>query len=531
MKKSENEIKKFIDEHTKKIKPLFKKYTLAYWEATSFGKEEDYAEYEKLALELEKIYNNKEDYEKVKKFKQEKIEDKLIRRQIDILHNSYLSSQGDIKLIERIVNLSTKIEKKFNTYRAEVDGKKLTDNEIKNILKIELNSEKLKKTWEANKKQGEFVAGEVIELVKLRNELARSLEFKNYYERNLQLGEQKPEEILEIFKELEKLTDTPFKKLKEEMDDFLGKRYKTKKLEPWHYQDLFFQEGPEIYKFDLDKYFYTDVVEKARKFYNEIGLQVDDILKKSDLYEREGKYQHAYCMDIDREGDVRIMENVKNDEKWMETSLHELGHAVYNKYIDMKLPFLLIDSAHTFTTEAIAMLFGRQTKNINFIKRFSDIKLENEHEIREETEKMLKLRQLVFSRWAQVMMHFEKSMYENPEQDLNKLWWNLVKKFQLIDFSRNKPDWASKIHLVSAPVYYHNYLLGELLASQLHAYICRNVLKTNPQEADYSDVRIGKFLVKEVFAPGKRYTWEELIKRATGENLTAKYFSEQFCDN
>ena len=31
---------------------------------------------------------------------------------------------------------------------------------------------------------------------------------------------------------------------------------------------------------------------------------------------------------------------------------------------------------------------------------------------------------------------------------------------------RNMPDWATKIHVALYPCYYHNYLLGELLASQ-----------------------------------------------------------------
>ena len=33
--------------------------------------------------------------------------------------------------------------------------------------------------------------------------------------------------------------------------------------------------------------------------------------------------------------------------------------------------------------------------------------------------KTLRLEQLVFSRWAQVMYHFEKSMYENPDELLS----------------------------------------------------------------------------------------------------------------
>jgi len=44
------------------------------------------------------------------------------------------------------------------------------------------------------------------------------------------------------------------------------------------------------------------------------------------------------------------------------------------------------------------------------------------------------------------MMRFEKAMYENPDQDLNKLWWNLVQQYQMITppEERNAPDWASK---------------------------------------------------------------------------------------
>ena len=34
---------------------------------------------------------------------------------------------------------------------------------------------------------------------------------------------------------------------------------------------------------------------------------------------------------------------------------------------------------------------------------------------------------------------------------------------------RHAPDWAPKIHLAAAPVYYQNYLYGELFASQLDA--------------------------------------------------------------
>ena len=33
-----------------------------------------------------------------------------------------------------------------------------------------------------------------------------------------------------------------------------------------------------------------------------------------------------------------------------------------------------------------------------------------------------------------------------------------------------EPDWASKPHFVIAPVYYHNYMLGELFASLMKLF-------------------------------------------------------------
>lgn len=521
------EIKKFIENHVNRIKPLVKKIRLAYWNATITGNEDFYKEYEGLQKKLERIYNNKKEFELVKGFLSTEVKEPLLKRQIKILYHAYLGSQGEIKLIDKIIKRAAELEQKFNTYRAKINNKEYTDNEIKDILKTEKNSKKLQEAWEASKRQGELVEKELVELIKLRNKLARNLGYKNYYLLSLEINEQKEQEITRIFDELDKKTLSSFKKIKKEMDDYLILRYQTKKLKPWHYQDLFFQEGPKIYKIDLDKIYNKSILEIANKFYNSINLAINDVLMRSDLYEKPGKYQHAYCIAIDREGDIRILENIKNNESWMETTLHELGHAVYSKFIDRGLPYLLKDSAHTLTTEAIALLFGRQSKNLKFIKTHCQVKEDNQ--LAEKLKKSLRLRQLIFLRWSQVMFNFEKRLYKNPNQDLNKLWWGLVKKFQLIDFSRDNPDWASKIHLVSSPVYYHNYLLGELLASQLTHHI-KEMFNQDSYQLIFTK-QIGNYLKNKVFMPGAKYEWQELIKKATNENLTPKYYIEQFCSH
>ena len=55
----------------------------------------------------------------------------------------------------------------------------------------------------------------------------------------------------------------------------------------------------------------------CRDFYAGIGLPIDDVLARSDLYEKTGKSPHAFCTDIDREGDVRVLANIVPNEYWM----------------------------------------------------------------------------------------------------------------------------------------------------------------------------------------------------------------------
>lgn len=273
------------------------------------------------------------------------------------------------------------------------------------------------------------------------------------------------------------------------------------------------------------------MVDLVSEFFEGIGLEVRGILKRSDLYEKPGKEQHAYCMDIDHKGDIRVLANMQNDENWAGTLLHELGHAVYDLYIDAELPYFLREHAHIFTTEAIAMLFGRLSKDSDWIQATAGMPPGEKRTIEHDVVRHQRLSQLVFTRWCQVMVRFEKSMYESPGQDLNELWWNLVENYQMISRppGRNEPDWASKIHVVSAPAYYHNYMLGELLASQLFHYIQNTILDGKAGGTiPVGRKEIGLYLVKNVFRPGKRYHWDELIRRATGEPLNPGYFVDQF---
>lgn len=533
------ELSDFIRKHDSVLIPLYKETALASWEAAISGKPEDFKKAEELNIKMMALYSNKESLKKLEEIKVSgMITDSLLNRQLDVLYRSFMMAKADTGKLNSMVRMGTAIEQKYGNFRTVVGGKTLSDNDVEEILGTSKDVKYQREVWEAQKTIGRVVADDIKKLVKLRNEVAKDLGFKNYHEMSLTLSDQNPKEVSQLFEELDSLTAKAFAEVKEEIDSYFLKYYglgSKDELRPWNYQNRFFQEAPKIYEVDLDRYYADkDLAKLTSEYYAGIGLPIDDILKNSDLYEKPGKNQHAFCTDIDNAGDVRVLCNVKPNQYWMNTMLHEYGHAVYDKHIDPALPFVLRDPAHTFTTEAIAMIFGRFSSNPQWLKDVVGISEEEKLKIAETCFKTLRLEQLVFSRWAQVMYRFEREMYKNPDQDLNVLWWDLVEKYQLMKRpeGRNEPDWATKIHIATYPCYYHNYLLGELLASQLHYHIVSNIIKSDDFkfQSYAGNQEIGNYLKEKVFMPGNRWYWNEMIKRATGEELTAKYYAKQFVE-
>jgi peptidyl-dipeptidase A len=525
--------RQFVAGHEAMVRPLEIEVGRQWWAASTSGKDEDFRKKQEAETRLDLQLADQAVFAQLKEIHQQPIRDRLLARQIEVLYRQYLARQVEPDLLKAINAKSNEVEQAFNVHRAVVGDKKLTENEVRDVLRHSTDSAQRRAVWEASKGVGQVVAADLKELVKLRNQAAHKLGFKNYHAMQLYLGEQSQEQVLALFDELDALTRGPFHAAKAEIDAQLARRcgIAVNELRPWHYHDPFFQESPAVFGGSLDEvYTPVDILRVCRDFYAGIGLPVDDILQRSDLYEKPGKSPHAFCTDIDREGDVRVLTNIVPGREWLSTMLHELGHAVYSKNIPRSVPYTLRGSSHALTTEGVAMMYERFTGRAEWLVAMG-VRVPDAEQFNRTTAKLRRNGLLVFSRWCQVMFRFEMALYDNPEQDLNRLWWELVEEYQEVrrPEGRNAPDYASKIHLVSAPVYYHNYLMGELFATQLHRAIAtRFVPGQDPASAVYVGNRaVGEFMSERVFAPGATMTWDELTRHATGEPLSAKAFAAE----
>lgn len=520
----------FIDDYTRQIEPLLRAYNEAYWQFTTRGDAQAQAEYARLNTQLRQLHADRDRFALLKSLSANPTGDALLDRQAQLVRNSFQAQQMPPELIESIVALEAEVEADYNAFRAEFNGQRVSDNDLKRVLRESNDMEERRAAWEASKQIGAQVTDRILQLVTLRNQAARACGFANYYTMSLQLQELDEAQLFQLFDELERLTRPPFTAYKADLDRQLADRFRTPldQLRPWHYADPFFQEVPARPDFNIDPYYADrDVVELTRAFYQTIGLPVDDVLARSDLYERPGKYQHAYCIDIDRQGDMRVICSVKPTEQWMGTLLHECGHAVYDKYNDPSLPFLLREPAHSLSTEAVAILMGSLSVDGPWLQHYLGLPRDEVAKIDAQLRAHSRADKLIYTRWALTVCHFERELYRSPQQDLNQLWWNLVEKFQMVHRpdDRTAPDWAAKIHIACYPAYYQNYVLGSLTASQLLAYIHTHVLKGDGDRFITSP-QVGEYLREKYFKLGARFDWNGTLKAATGEELQPAYFAK-----
>jgi peptidyl-dipeptidase A len=526
------ELELLIEEHVGRAAPIERACNQANWMANATGEHRYEEESARLTAELRRLHSDRERFQQLQRIRaaQTPLEPRLAR-QLTLLLNAYGAWQGEPEEIQRIAEREKQLEGRFNTFRARWDGRAVTDNEIRGVLAASGDAVQRREAWEASKQVGAAVREGLLELVEWRNQLARRNGYADYFAMMLTLDELDEAELFATLEALDALTRGGFRRYKQSLDVSLARGFgcDASELRPWHYGDPFFQEAPAS-EVRVDHLFAdTDLVQVARGYFGALGFDLEPILARSDLFERPGKCQHAFCMDLDRDGDVRILCNLRPNEYWMGTLLHELGHAVYDRGVDRSLPWLLRGPAHTLTTEAVAMLFGRLSKRSAWLERYLGVPAGEAQAAEARLARATRGQLLVQTRWCLVMTHFERRLYRDPSGDLDGLWWDLVERYQEVrrPEGRRAPDWAAKIHFSVAPVYYHNYMLGEMMASQLESCLLDRVggSGADAERRYVTSPEVGTYLRERLFSPGRSRDWSGALVHATGRRLDAESFA------
>jgi oligoendopeptidase F len=250
-----------------------------------------------------------------------------------------------------------------------------------------------------------------------------------------------------------------------------------------------------------------------------MGWDVDNLPITLDLYPRAGKNTHGFCSNIDAGKDARILMNADNNLNSLDTLCHELGHAVYDLGISTKLPYFDRTPASSAITEAVAMMMGEIFINEDILSDTTGVP----QKVMERISDSNVDKKAGFVRSYAMFLNFEKSLYENPDQNIAELYKNLsVKYLNEAPEAEANNHWATIPHFLTHPGYLQNYLRADIMAQQIYDAATEELgpLSANPNTAEYFN--------KNLFRTGSTYDENETLRRFTGKGFSIDAYKKQF---
>ena len=423
--------------------------------------------------------------------------------------------------------------------------KPVTANGIDDMLNESSDLAERLRAWEASKETGPALKPGLVELRRLRNAVAREMGYRSFFDLQVADYDMSVDEMIAMLEGFLKDMDPLYRELHCWTKHELAKKFNrpVPKLIPAHWiNNRWSQNWTGIVEgVDLDPYFKDRspewIVKKAEAFYVSLGFPElpEAFWKLSDLYpvpagSDRKKNTHASAWDMDLSGDVRSLQSIEADSRWFSTAHHELGHIYYYLSYDRpEVPVVLRVGANRAFHEGIGELISLASRQAPYLAAVGilppgeslDQKKWLLNEALEET--------VPFIPWsAGVMSFWERDLYENdlPESQFNQRWWEYVAKYQGVTPPGPRGeefcDPATKTHINDDPAQYYDYAIATVLKYQLHDRICRGILKQDPHACNYyGNKEVGKFL-KGILEQGATRPWREVIRDATGSDLTTK---------
>ena len=506
---------KLRDEFGNKLSKVQYETELAAWNFYTNSSDENLNRYTESQETFSNLFKDEAFYAQLKEVQSQGLDDKHLAKQLKDLVKAFYNEIESGNELKALRDKENDIASKYNAYVMKIDGNPVSKAEIMKILETEKNVSLRKKAYEANVNAGDVIADDLVELVKMRNEYAKTKGYDNYFDYMV-------EDTYEISPEkLDKLLNGVYDKIKtksfefeKERQDKLAHNFGVDSSDLMDYHFGFLpDENPEKVVNDYIKDG-EQVVELAKNVYKNMGYDVDNMGITLDLFPRKNKNTHGFAFCIEPGKDARILANLTNNTKSLDTIMHELGHCVYDIGLDTSLPFIEQSPSSSVMTEAVAMMMGDLPKMENMLAgTVPQFVLENfKAELKKDDAKFV-------SRSLQII-EFEREMYKNPDQDLKVLWKNLKQKYLFRgENTYLNNEWATIPHYLSHPGYYQNYFRAALYKAQLY-----NTLKNHLGNITENS-QTAEFLNKNLFKYGASMEDEDLIERITGKTLS----EDDFC--
>jgi peptidyl-dipeptidase A len=402
-----------------------------------------------------------------------------------------------------IYALRNRINEEHIKFKPVVLGKKMERTDVWEILRKDPDRLKRKAAWESSAELSRKIENDVKKLVKKRNQKAQKLGYKTYVDFSLTLDMIDRNELHKLYKELDKLSESSYRSVIEDMKEKL----QIEQLEPWDISfaiDQFVKPPDE--HFPKDK-----MILKVIELVESWGI---DTRKLPILMKQADIPFGGLCFPIRIPTDVRIVSNPRDGHRFYSTLFHEYGHALHACFVRQKHYPLKLDVG--CFNEGMAVILQHFTTDPEWLSENTALSEKEITRFVKATRASLLLR----LRGLMALSIFEFQAYENPDQDLNKLWSRTRAKYLLVS-ENETPQWAAQSIYTTHPVYFQNYVLAEMIAAQTLQHL------KEKYGGLLNNKKIAEFLIENYYAPGSSVDWPEKVRKATGRRLSAEALAQR----
>ncbi len=421
----------------------------------------------------------------------------------------------------------------------------VTPSEIQDLLAESRDPAVRRAVWECSKTVGPPLRDRLLELQTLRNAVAREMGYSSYFALKCDDYGLSSAEMMTLMDDVVAGVMPIYTQLHTWARYQLAARYGVDDVPaqlPAHWvANRWGQEWPGLVEgVDLDALLSGRtpqwVIEQAERFYVSLGMPAlpASFWTNSDLFELPAgatrkKNTHASAWHVDLDQDVRSLMSVRSDYDWFTTTHHELGHVYYYlAYSRPEVPPILRRGANRAFHEAVGTLIELACGQVPYLEQVGLLAAGQTPEQSSWLLSQALTGPVVFLPFAAgTMAHWEHDFYETdlPADQLNARWWQHAARFQGLapPAPRDETfcDPATKTHIVDDAGEYYDYALSAVILHQLHRHICAEILHQDVRAANYYGNReVGAYL-HGLLAAGATRDWRELLREATGEELSS----------
>lgn len=451
------------------------------------------------------IVSDPEDFQALKN-SQNNIRDEEKKRRHDILYSSFLS--GRVENEPTIAALRDSLSQIDLSYRAQFEGQTQTANYLYQTYRTSKDRSRRELAYRAYVSVGEELADGLAQLIRLRNQEARRLGYNNYIGLIFSQIDLSSIDYLALLHQLDTLSKVPYEQVLNKAKGRLNIDYP----EIWDIAYSFNAVNSRV-----DRYFPIDSqMTYIKNSLKAIGFNLDKLPIYYDLESRPDKSQFAYAFTIKAPYDMRVLANQANGHYSTTVLMHEIGHALQSAYVRQD-DDLFNRNFDGFTSEAMGQLLASMTTDPTWLAEYAHLPTDLIKSFIESNRE----EDIIYLRTTLHRLQFEYEAYQNPNRDLNQLYWDLYEKYMMLPRHEEMRPWAAIIHYTTHPVYLQYYLYADMITAQALDYIKSNY----DGLVDHSTS--GAYLMQNFYRFGSRYNWRSLVKRATDNELSPEYYLKQ----